>query len=95
MIDIAQRNRQIKMTLEQAFGRNKVAVRGGRGTSYGWVYVNIDHTPRNWEVARELTRQAMALLSAAKIEIGSFDSADYGCGKEIRINFNRSEETSR
>ena len=31
----AARNRQIKKTLEQAFGKNKVRVRGSRGSAYG------------------------------------------------------------
>jgi hypothetical protein len=89
MTDIAARNRQIKKVLEQAFGRGKVSVRGDRGTAWGWVDVKINHTPRNWEVARELSAQVLALLDAAKIEIGRYDSSDYGAGREIIIDFNR------
>jgi hypothetical protein len=88
MTDIAARNRQIKKTLEQAFGRGKVSVRGDRGTAYGWVDVKINHTPRTWEVARELRAHVMALLDAAKIQIGRYDSGDYGAGREIHIGFN-------
>lgn len=92
----AARNRQIKKVVEQAFGRGKVSVRGSRGSAYGWVTVDIAHAPRNWEQSRELSRQVMALLKAAKIEIGTYGSpgGDYGCGREIHINFERIEQVA-
>ena len=83
----AARNRQIKKTLEQAFGRGKVRVRGSRGTAYGWVSVHITYSPRNIREQQELRTQVMALLNTAKIEIGTYGyddpGSDYGYGKTI------------
>ena len=70
MSTIAERNRAIKKTLEQAFGRGKVRVRGSRGTGYGYVSVYIDHKPRDWETARELVTWCKRLLRAAKVDLG-------------------------
>ncbi|MGD9613816.1 MAG: hypothetical protein AB7H90_01315 [Alphaproteobacteria bacterium] len=68
--EIAQRNRAIKKTLEQAFGRGNVRVRGSRGTGYGYVSVYINHEPRDWQQARELDRLCKQLLRAAGVDLG-------------------------
>ena len=39
---LVERNKQIKWALSQAFGRKNVHVRGGRGTAYGWVHIDVD-----------------------------------------------------
>ena len=69
-MDIAERNRAIKRTLEAAFGRGKVRVRGSRGTGYGWVSVHIDWTPLDYDAAREMSGKCSALLHAAGIDLG-------------------------
>jgi hypothetical protein len=66
----ADRNRSIKKTLELAFGRGRVRVRGDRGTAYGWVSVNIDWTPLDAEQARDMQGKCKQLLRAAKIDLG-------------------------
>src|SRR3990167_8581912 len=91
MTDIAARNRAIKKTLELAFGRGKVRVRGSRGTGYGYVSVRIDHTPLDWQRAQELQGQCKALLRAAKIDLG-FAYTDDTCERttdKCSIGFNQ------
>lgn len=77
---IAERNRAIKRALEQAFGRGKVAVRGSRGTAYGWVRVRINYAPRNLAEAQKLYSMAQQLACLAAKEsghpIGSYCSDD-------------------
>jgi hypothetical protein len=68
--EMAVRNRAIKATLERAFGKGKVTVRGDRGTAYGWVSVKIDYTPMDRDTYNELERLAKQLLRAAKIDLG-------------------------
>ena len=90
MTDIAARNRQIKKTLEQAFGRGKVRVRGSRGTGYGYVSVHVDWTPLDVDARRAMEAQCFALLRAAKIDLGSRytdDTCQYTC-TECSISFN-------
>lgn len=92
MMDIAARNRAIKRVLGQVFGRDKVRVRGSRGTGYGYVRVQIDHTPRDWEQSAELQRQCKALLRASKVDLG-FSYTDDTCqhtSDQCSISFNRS-----
>lgn len=90
----AERNRAIKKTLEQAFGRGKVRVRGDRGTAYGWVHVNIDWTPLNNDQAREMKGHIWDLLRASKLaaQIGTYGyddpGSDYGFGSKCSIDFN-------
>jgi hypothetical protein len=91
MTDIAERNRAIKRTLEQAFGKGKVKVRGHKGTAYGWVTVKIDHTPSDWDAARILRGKCIDRLREAGCCPGSYDSADYGSGIEMHLEFSRSE----
>jgi len=91
---IAERNRAIKKTLETAFGRGKVRVRGSRGTAYGWVSVNIDWTPLDADQASEMRSKVWQLLLAAGPgkEIGTYGyddpGSDYGYGNKINISFN-------
>ena len=90
MTDIAARNRAIKRTLEQAFGRGKVTVRGSRGTGYGYVSVHVDWTPLDVDARREMEAQCYALLRAAKIDLGrryTDDTCQYTC-TECSIRFN-------
>lgn len=93
-MQIAERNRAIKRTLETAFGRGKVRVRGSRGTAYGWLTVSIDWTPRDIDQSREMQSLVWDLLTAAKLdtEIGTYGyddpGSDYGYGREIHIDFN-------
>jgi len=98
-MDIAERNRAIKRTLEAAFGRGKVRVRGSRGTAYGWVSVSIDWTPLDQDHAREMSGKCSALLHAAKINLGTAytdDDCRYTMDK-CHIGFNpaRYYRTSR
>lgn len=94
--EIAQRNRAIKKTLEQAFGRGNIRVRGSRGTGYGYVSVYINYEPNNWERARELTQLCKRLLRAAKVDLGSAytdDTCQYTTDK-CHISFERSKGAS-
>jgi hypothetical protein len=67
MTDIAARNRAIKKTLELAFGRGKVRVRGSRG---GYVNVHINITPLDWQQEQDLQSQCKAALRAAGVDLG-------------------------
>ena len=89
-MDIAARNRAIKKTLEAIFGRGKVSVRGSRGTSYGWVTVEINWTPLDNEHSQEMAGKCKQLLRAAKIDLG-FTYTDDTCqstSDRCHINFN-------
>jgi len=66
----AERNRAIKRTLESAFGRGKIRVRGARGTAYGYVDVDIDWTPLDSDQAQTMRAHCKALLHAARIDLG-------------------------
>jgi len=87
----AERNRAIKVLISKAFAGYKVSVKGSRGTGYGWVRLEIGYSPRNSSEQRELTVHIMQLISAAKIEIGTYGyddpGSDYGHGKMIIIDF--------
>lgn len=90
----AERNRAIKRVVSDAFPGRRVTVRGSRGTAYGWVRVKIDWTPLDCEKAREMTALIWQLLTAAGLDkqIGTYGyddpGSDYGCGREIHIDFN-------
>jgi hypothetical protein len=89
-MNIAERNRAIKSTLAMAFGRDKIRVRGSRGTGYGWVSVHIDYTPLDVEIRRELEQHCKALLRAAKVDLG-FTYTDDTCqstSDQCLISFN-------
>lgn len=89
-MNIAERNRAIKKTLATVFGRDKITVRGSRGTGYGWVSVHIDYTPLDVDTRQELARLCKALLRAAKIDLG-FTYTDDTCqstSDQCSINFN-------
>lgn len=91
MSDIAERNRRLKKLLEAAFGRGKVSVKGSRGTSYGWVTVNIAYAPRDRAEHDELQKKVWHIVKAGQIEIGTYGyddlGSDYGYGSKIHINF--------
>lgn len=87
----ADRNRAIKKTLEQAFGRGKVRVRGSRGTGYGWVSVHIDWTPLDSDQSQDMRGKCKQLLRAAKIDLGrtyTDDTCQYESDK-CHIDFNQ------
>jgi hypothetical protein len=86
-MQIAERNRLIKKVLTNAFGAGKVTVRGSRGTAYGWVSVNIDARPKDREHRDALIANVWALFAKHNIKIGSYDSADYGSGNKIHLDF--------
>lgn len=89
-MSIAERNRAIKRTLETAFGRGKVRVRGSRGTAYGWVHVEVDWTPLDVKQSQEMQAHCKALLHAAKIDLGhsyTDDTCQYS-SDQCRISFN-------
>lgn len=73
-----KRNASIKRALVDHFGKGKVRVRAGRGTAYGWVYVDLDITPASVEAATSLREQVLALIEGAKIELDHH----YGDGPE-------------
>ena len=95
-MSMAERNRAIKKTLELAFGRGKVTVRGSRGTAYGWVSIHIAFSPRNNRETGELRGKVMELIRAAKIEIGTYGyddpGSDYGHGSTINVSFDPCRE---
>ena len=87
----ATRNKAIKTTLEAAFGRGKVSVRGSRGTAAGWVSVDIDWTPLDNDQSDRMRSEVYALMAAAKINLGSTYTDD-DCRYEMnkcRLSFNR------
>lgn len=87
----ADRNRQIKQVLTQAFGAGKVTVRGSRGSAYGWVHINIAYAPKDIEERRELTSKVWDLFKAAGITIDTYGyddaGSDYGFGSKMHLNF--------
>jgi hypothetical protein len=62
-----------------------------RGTAYGWVTLDIDVKPRDRAHRDELTATVWKLINDNGISIGSYNSGDYGSGREIHINFKRME----
>ena len=88
---IAVRNKAIKAALTKEFGKGKVTVTGSRGTAYGWIRVHIAVAPRHNEHRRELVAKVWRVLDTAGLskQIGTFDSADYGSGRNIHIDFER------
>jgi len=87
----AERNRELKKTLEAAFGRGKVTVKGSRGTAYGWVTVNIAYAPRDSKERDELKAKVWELIRKASIQIGTYGyddpGSDYGFGSKMHLNF--------
>lgn len=91
-MDIASRNRAIKKTLEAAFGRGKITVRGSRGTGYGYVHVRIDWTPLDHDQAQRMQAECKSLLRAAKIDLGrayTDDTCQFECD-QCSLSFNPS-----
>lgn len=87
----AERNRNLKKLLEQAFGRGKVGVKGSRGTAYGWVTVNIAYAPRDRDEHEQLKAKVWDIINAGQIKIDTYGyndpGSDYGYGSKIHINF--------
>ena len=69
-MDTAVRNRQIKQVLSQAFGRDKISVRGSRGTGHGYVRVHIAYKPLDEDTRRDLEQKCKELLRAANVDLG-------------------------
>ncbi len=91
MIDIAARNRAIKASMEEVFGRGKVRVGGSRGTAWGYVKVTIDHTPLDWDAARLLATKLKERMRDDGIDLGhayTDDTCQYDTD-QCRIEFNR------
>lgn len=91
MTDIANRNRAIKKTLAAVFGRDKVTVRGDRGTAYGYASVHINHSPRDFEQLDQLRTLCRQLLIKANIDLGhryTDDTCQNTCD-EVSIRFGR------
>jgi hypothetical protein len=88
--DTALRNRKIKRVLEAKFGRGKVRVTGERGTAYGWVRVVIIGDRPQGQEYRDARGEVIRLIQEAGITLGYYDSADYGAGHEIAIDWSRS-----
>lgn len=90
-METAERNRKIKQVLTTAFGAGKVTVRGHRGTSYGWVTINIAYAPKDREELDTLKAKVWELLAAANIKIGTYGyddpGSDYGYGSKCHLNF--------
>ena len=49
MINVNERNKQIKRAVVKAYPNNKVSVKGDHGTAYGWVNVNLNKKPQHGE----------------------------------------------
>ena len=87
----AIRNRQIKRTLESAFGKGNVRVRGARGTAYGYVDVDVNWTPLDADQSGVMRAHCKALLRAAGVDLGRTYSDDT-CEREVdmcHIGFNQ------
>lgn len=83
----ATRNRAIKAILEGAYGKGLVRVTGATGTAHGWVHVKIAIPRPTGEAYHDTRADVMRLIDAAGIQIGRYDSGDYGAGREITIDF--------
>jgi hypothetical protein len=83
----ATRNRAIKTVLERRFGRGKVRVTGGRGTAYGWVHVTVNAPRPEGQAYHDGRSEITRLILDAGIRLGHYDSADYGSGYELNIDW--------
>jgi len=56
MKTVAQRNREVKKFLSGIYGSKNVRVKGGTGTAYGWMIVDIkrDDESTVWEIERKI-----------------------------------------
>lgn len=66
MIRVAERNRQIKRVLATEWPRAKV------GTSYGWVYVDLDVSPETVAEAMAINDRVRQLIAESGIEIDTY-----------------------
>lgn len=83
----ATRNRAIKAVLERAYGKGLVRVTGSRGTGYGWVRVAIAIPSPLAQAWHDERSRIVRLIIDAGIDLGSYDSADYGAGYKLSIDF--------
>lgn len=81
MTDTAERNRKVKALIGAEFGHNIVRVRGGRGTSHGWLHIYIDKTPLDRDERERWERRCYEIMRNAKVELGKF-YVDDGYGTE-------------
>lgn len=91
MTDINARNRQIKRLLEAEFGRGKVRVRNGRGTSWGWTKIDIDLTPLDREEAEQLHRRAAVAIKSVEFDKYYMDDGFNTEALRRTIRFNPSQ----
>lgn len=85
----AQKNRQIKKLLEQAFGHGKVRVTAGTGTARTWSYVNVTYVPRSTAEERTLWGKVEQLIAAAGIEVPYHSVDGWDRQMSIVVNFAR------
>src|SRR3546814_80327 len=87
----ADRNRKLKRALAHHFGPGKVRVWGSRGTSYGWVTVEVAMPAETMERRRALEAEVWKVIRENQIDIGTYGyddpGSDYGHGSTIHINF--------
>jgi hypothetical protein len=82
----ALRNVAAKRALEARYGKGTVSVRNGRGTAYGWLHINFSFPkPRNDE--GKARAEVLKVLATAGIQVGKYDSSDYGSGYELTVNW--------
>jgi len=98
-MNIAERNRAIKKVLGAVYGRDKVRVRGSRGTGYGWVTVHIDYTPLDNMHREKLSIEAKGKLREAGIDLGrsyTDDTCQSTCDRcHIAFHMSRYRQTVR
>lgn len=106
-METAKRNRLIKKVLKKEF--KKVKVRGGKGTAYGWVDINIILPKPNFNIKTDegrYTEQYMRLIDKTRSkvweilkendlikELGTYYDDVSESHKEVLININFEEET--
>jgi len=82
---------QVRRVLEQAFGRGKVRVRSGKGTSSSWLYIDIAYAPRNRFEAQDLSALTELLIAKSGAHVGHHYPDDgYGSRRSsVLISFER------
>ena len=89
----AQRNRAIKKMLINKTGNKSIKLKGGTGTAYGWIHINLDIVkpdacrciPREWQNCRpckdfrhETSNNVEKLIvDSFKDELRTYMSDDY------------------
>ena len=62
-MDIKARNKEVKRILSQEYGRKNVLVTNGKGTSWGWCYVEIKTFNSRTNNRQSIKKRAEQLLS--------------------------------